>query len=184
MDRHPRWTLTFSDPDLIGWVTVAAYLVCALLLARAALGAKRQRGFWWLAMAVLLSLGINKQLDLHGLLTQTARDLFVMNGWYEWRRQAQALFVAGALGCSALLAWQAWRDARTAAMPMRLCMIGMAILATFVLVRLGRIYHAGLSDSIAGHGAVLPHLLELSGIAVIAASAIAETIRNGRGRRQ
>lgn len=168
MDRHPRWTLGIADPSLIGWATVVAYLLCAILLARTARQAREERHLWWLAMALVLALGINKQLDLQTWLTQTMRDIFVRGGWYEWRRLAQALFVTGAtIGAGTIGVW-ALRMAGRSSLAIRRCMVGCAILITYILMRLATIHHAGLPGAIAGRESIVPPVLEFAGITIIA----------------
>ncbi|RYG87135.1 MAG: hypothetical protein EON58_21005, partial [Alphaproteobacteria bacterium] len=72
-----------GDPDIVGWLTVVAYLVAALLSfasyrkptmmpspgEKAYSSLLVRRRFWLLVTITLIALGINKQLDLQTLLT-------------------------------------------------------------------------------------------------------------------
>ncbi|MGE3778461.1 MAG: hypothetical protein AB7F89_14845, partial [Pirellulaceae bacterium] len=79
------WQFGINDPSFIAWVICGAYLLAAGLswLARAsdryAPGAGA-RALWGLLCPVLLGLGVNKQLDLHHLLLQVARDALSNRG--------------------------------------------------------------------------------------------------------
>ena len=69
-----HWSPGIGDPSVMGWVTVALYLVAAWLcflcsrrsrvLARRASGARWEPRLWGLFALFLLALGVNKQLDL------------------------------------------------------------------------------------------------------------------------
>jgi hypothetical protein len=90
-----RWEAGIGDPTVIGWVTVAAYAVAALLSLRCARRAAEplEFRFWAVLSVALVLLGINKQLDLQSLVTQVGRDLAFAQGWYENRRIVQAAFI-------------------------------------------------------------------------------------------
>ena len=68
----------------------------------------RERGFWLGAGAVLVTLGIAKQLQLQDELTGAARAMLKAAGWYEWHEEAQWFLVGlvgiGFLACGTLLA--------------------------------------------------------------------------------
>src|SRR5580693_6074196 len=84
-----RWKPGIGDPTVMGWVTVAAYFVavigCFLAAWREPLpdGTRRPRSrpskFWLALAALMVALGINKQLDLQSLATQIGRD--AIRGW-------------------------------------------------------------------------------------------------------
>ena len=84
-----RWRPGIGDPTIMGWVTVAAYLVAALGCGLAAWcepdfdGSRRPRSrpsrFWLALTTLLVALGINKQLDLQTFVTQVGRD--TINAW-------------------------------------------------------------------------------------------------------
>ncbi len=106
-----RWRPGIGDPTVMGWVTVAAYLVAALGCGLAAWrepmpdGTRRPRSrpsrFWLVLAALMLALGINKQLDLQSLVTQIGRDVVRALGLYSERRELQLGFIlAVALVCA------------------------------------------------------------------------------------
>jgi hypothetical protein len=60
-----RWEIGIGDPTPLGWITVAAYAAAAVLAWRNAGAARRTavpHSFWIALTALMLALGINKQL--------------------------------------------------------------------------------------------------------------------------
>src|SRR5256885_2005164 len=89
---HFNWTPGIGDPTLAGWLTVALYLVGAVLCWRLARQAglenavrSRERRTWRAISVLFLALGINKQLDLQTALTEAGRVLAHYQGGYEHR---------------------------------------------------------------------------------------------------
>jgi len=177
-----RWSPGIGDPTVLGWVTVAAYLVAAWLCYRAAgtssegLGdagtsTRRERILWILFAGSLLLLGLNKQLDLQSALTEALRIVSRNQGWYESRREYQLAFVevlalAAVAGFGALVAFT-WRLSRS----IKLAGLGLGFLGAFVLVRAASFHHA---DQLLGTrvlGLKARWLLELGGIAIAALGA-------------
>lgn len=178
-----RWRPGIGDPSLLGWATVASYAVAAWLCREAARRAGRtahtvarlapvhaadQRAlaaFWTGACALLVLLGVNKQLDLQSLLTQVGRDLAIAQGWYETRHRVQVAFVAGLAGLGALagagVAWRLRRVLGRVAGPL----LGLAAIAVFVVVRAASFHHVDLRL----HGGPLPlnPVFELGGIVLV-----------------
>lgn len=109
--REFNWTPGIGDPTVGGWLTVALYLVTAVVcwqvarrLRESSAGDTRSEAFAWSAIAILfVMLGINKQLDLQSAVTEIGRVLAHAQGWYERRGTVQLLFVA-AIGGICLLA--------------------------------------------------------------------------------
>lgn len=138
-----RWQAGIGDPTLVGWVTVVAYFAAALLSARCARRAAVPLEFrFWLVLALsLVLLGINKQLDIQSLFTQTARDLAFAQGWYEKRRLYQAAFIgfliAAGVASSALLIWVA----RRLSFSTQLAAAGLIFLAVFIVIRGASFHH-------------------------------------------
>ena len=99
----------------MGWIITVAYFVAAFLCWRAGLAEKKQslisefpKNYWlWFGLAaVLLVLGINKQLDLQTLLISLGRGIAIECGWYDSRRQIQIDFVLlAALFSSIFFEW-------------------------------------------------------------------------------
>lgn len=187
-DWHPG----IGDPTFLGWFTVAAYAATALLCFRrfrlaappvppthqGILAARTRRRFWLITGAVLVALGINKQLDLQSFALDVGRTLAKSEGWYESRRAVQYVFltgfaVAGAAAAMALI----WVFRRGGAW-VRLAQFGLVALCAFVIVRAALFHHVDtmLGTSIGFFR--LNHILELGGIAVIAAAAIGAGARH------
>jgi hypothetical protein len=185
-----HWRRSFGDPDLLGWIITAAYLVAAALCARAALvlarretGPTSARGWAWLA-AVLALLGVNKQLDLQILL----RDAIVLTlsaaGWHRWYERHRPWLAGGfvlALGIVfAAAAYGARRRLAAAARRNKLAAAGVVLLVCFILIRAGS--SAPVLHPLNGKRAMPLHLaLELGGVCLIGASALRSSHRS-RGR--
>jgi hypothetical protein len=199
MEHGVEWTPGIGDPTVMGWLTVVAYFVAAWLCLRAFKSEKRgpdrpyrqaipalvrvlkkhwpsppapaRRAALWLVLAFVLgALGVNKQLDLQTLFTQTLRDLARAQGWYERRRPYQVAFIA-AVGLTsaagtALLAFAMRRVLHR----IWLGLLGLGLLAGFVLIRAASIHQV---DVMLKRGVVrLNWVLELGAIGVIALSAL------------
>lgn len=174
------WRPGIGDPTLMGWITVGGYGAAAMLCARrvrhAAVGEPfRGSGpnvlFWGALVAALLLLGVNKQLDLQSWLTWTVRRIAWEQGWYEHRRVMQAAFVVAlalamiaGLGLAAAKLRHASRRARTA-------LLGAAFLTGFVITRAASFHHVDVLLRMDLAGTRINWLLELGGIALIAAAA-------------
>jgi hypothetical protein len=183
-----RWHPGIGDPSVMGWVTVAAYATAAGLCAYCASREVRAGGgkpaFWLTLALVMLALGINKQLDLQSWLTETGRDLAIAQGWYPGRRLVQQWFIAGLAFCGALtLGWmyRAFGDLGGAA---RLAMLGLVLLAVFVVVRAASFHHVDVMLGVKLIGMKINWILELGGIAIVVAGALAQLqVSRGRSRR-
>lgn len=178
-----RWHPGIGDPTPIGWFTVFVYVVATITAARAAshsrtIGsegdASEERApafaaFWILVAVATLALGINKQLDLQTWLTETMRDLARAQGWYEGRRRVQLVFVV-AIGLAGLATTAGLGFAlRRGLGRIRLALVGLGILATFIVVRAASFHHF---DVLIVDGPLpLNPILELSGLAAIALGA-------------
>ncbi len=109
----------FGDLTVLGWTVFLAYFGAAALCYRAAASCWRDPGassrlcrVWIALSAILVILGVNKQLDLHVWLNAYGRKLAESEGWYQNRGFAQVTFfsglavaVAGSLLC--FLIWMA-----------------------------------------------------------------------------
>lgn len=154
-DASGAWSPGIGDPTLWGWLIVAAYGAAAALAWRAwrlerramdAAGTPQERALrrpivWLGVCAVLLALGINKQLDLQTYITELGRRLALAQGWYERRRMVQAAFVAavGVGGVAAGVAMLRWLGpARRRYLPVA---IGLAMLLAFIVVRAASFHH-------------------------------------------
>jgi hypothetical protein len=163
----------------MGWLTVAAYGLAAIIAFFAARRAGRAPGLatgsratWLMVSALMTFLCLNKQLDLQSLFTDIGRVVAYQQGWYEDRREFQKWFVMGALGASCLTALvtiivfhRFWRNHFLLA-------FGLAFMITFIGVRAISFHHvdAFLGSRVAG--AKMNWVLELGGIALVMIAAI------------
>jgi hypothetical protein len=172
LDAAGRWTPGLGDPTVMGWVTVAVYGVAAWLCWRVARHAHAEGGSWrlWATLAaVLLALGVNKQLDLQSLFTQVGRDLALAQGWYEQRRLMQGAFI-GALAAAAIgLGW--WLRTELRQRDQRLAALGLCFLMAFVVMRAASFHHMDLLIGFSIAGIKMNWVLELSGLVVIIVAA-------------
>jgi hypothetical protein len=173
------WSPGIGDAHVMGWVTVAVYVAASAACVSAArlVGAdpdasRRERLFWWVSAGMLLLLAVNKQLDLQSLLTSIARCMAVEQGWYDMRRDVQLWFVetvavlgAVALAAAALYFRKTFR--RTG-----LAVLGLAFVATFVVVRAASFHHVDLLIDREVFGLRLNWILELSGPCLILWAAV------------
>jgi hypothetical protein len=163
----------------MGWVTVVAYFVAAVLCGVFAYRAwsdplprwRTHLAFWGGLALVLVLLAINKQLDLQSLFTQIGRDLAKQQGWYAERHEYQqrfivGLFFAGAatLVAAAILLTGTWR--RTG-----LALFGLIFLVVFILIRAASFHHVDHLLGVRFAGMKMNWLLELSGILCIGLAA-------------
>lgn len=164
----------------MGWATVVFYFAAALMagvvVARSAgfppQTQRAERYFWIALCALLIALGVNKQLDLQSLLTAIGRCVAQVGGWYAERRQAQALFIAGLLAvCLALAATVAFmlRNTLRRQAP---ALAGAALLMSFVMARAVGFHHVDALISTRVGGWRVNWLLEIGGIALVAAGAL------------
>ena len=175
-----RWSPGIGDPTIGGWVSVALYAgvawACHRILSR-----RRQRPvvldrnepfLWRLLFIGVMTMGINKQLDLQSALSEWARLMAHEQGWYENRRQYQLAFIAAmpvamltAFSALALMIW------RTPA-PTLLACAGAAGLVAFIAIRAASFHHV---DEILNSqlGVLrLNWLLEIGSLAVIGLGAL------------
>ncbi len=162
----------FNDPTGVAWFVVAMYFIGAAVAVAAGQSAGgRDARFWYGTAFLLVLLGLNKELDLQSLLTEFARDLAHETGWYEQRRQFQALFLAalaiGGLAAAALLVG----GLRPSPWPVKAAAAGIVLLLTFIFMRAASFHH--LDDWVTLEVGFMRSgwWLELAGIAVIASSA-------------
>jgi hypothetical protein len=172
-----RWHPGIGDPNATGWITVAAYLgtavLCACCAAREPPGGRRRR-LWGGYALLLFALGINKQLDLQTWFTEIGRDIAMAHDWYADRAGVQRGFIA-ALAASGvvsliglLVASRGLGRALTAAAS------GLLFLVVFVVVRATSFHHVDAWLGFELGGRVRMNVaLELGGIAIIAAAALA-----------
>ena len=149
------WKPGIGDPTVYGWLTVAAYAIGALCCWRARRNAPpRERGFWLVLTGIMAFLCVNKQLDLQTLLTDVARHHARTHGWYgnlvRMRRARGTLWGAS---------------------------IGLALLLLFVFVRAVSFDKVDRLIGLHLGGMLANQVMELGGIAIVAAFAWAASRR-------
>lgn len=173
----------FAHDSPVAWFIVAAYFcgaAVAFVASRAA--SDRRETIFWLGCALLLILlGLNKQLDFQSVITNVGRTLAHEEGWFEYRRLVQAVFVialgAGASGAMLVL----WLWLRRSSRPVKVAASGLVLLLAFIVLRAASFHHmdAWVTTDVAGMRS--GWWLELAGILVIGASAFAYS-RGNRAR--
>ncbi|PIE22420.1 MAG: hypothetical protein CSA62_12455 [Planctomycetota bacterium] len=144
-----RWLERLGDSAPIDLVITFAYFACAWLGWRASRSEDRSSTesvaqlLRWLAIS-LIALGINKQLDLQILLTQSGRWLAWHQGWYGERRSVQLAFlILVALASTGLLLWALLRlqPHLQRGKGLRWTLTGFALLIAFVMMRAASFHH-------------------------------------------
>jgi len=171
------WQLQFDNPDFLGWLVVAAYLLAAVSCGWVALKTDKSvsagRKIWGLLAIVLLCLGVNKQLNLQTLMIVIGRHAALVEGWFEHRRLVQAIFCAAfALLGLCLLGFFAATGKRFIGQN-RLAFAGVIVLLFFVMLRSSTINHASQLIGINLKDEHWAWILELCGSILIALSAAA-----------
>lgn len=174
-----KWRPGIGDPTWMGWLTVVAYAVTAMLAFRAARATTRMPGAgsadrtaWLLVALLMVLLCVNKQLDLQSLLTDLGRVTARRQGWYWNRHEVLGWFVY-AIGSAFLIGGtllgvlfpRFWR--RHA-----LLGVGLAFLLAFIAVRALSLHRMDALINYRWHGIRMNWLLELAGIAMVAVSAL------------
>ena len=169
-------TAQLVESGIDDWVTVAAYLLAAVLCwvaARAVrgLGAPVERLFW-LAAAILLGFfAVNEILDLQTLLTAAGRTMAREEGWYRERRAFQWWFMIGlgsmvTIGLIAvgwlLRSLRAW---------VHLALTGFVLIAVFDILRAASMHHVDQIFRRGSTGFGFGSVMELGGIAIVAFAA-------------
>jgi hypothetical protein len=175
-----RWKPGIGDPTVVGWLTVVAYLVAAVCCGRAAWrepmpgGRTRSKpaAFWLFLSAMMVLLGINKQLDLQSFFTFVGRRVLASLGMYQERRHLQVLFIGGvAASCLVLLGGSLW-FARRSLRHRWLALIGMTLVMGFVVIRAASFHHVDALLASRLGGLKWNWILELGGIFIVAVGAL------------
>ncbi|NVD43439.1 hypothetical protein [Qipengyuania atrilutea] len=183
------WQASIADADLADWITVAAYLIAAVLTYRAASSARprsehRERLFWLASTALLVFLAVNELLDLQTLITTIGKEHARANGWYEERRTYQAIFIA-ALAAAAIAFGLAvlWLIRRMHS-GVKIAVLGFVFIGAFVLGRAASFHHfdemLGRGPDSFNYGSVQ----EVFGVAIVGLAAVVYRARKKRRRRR
>ncbi|MBJ7395704.1 MAG: hypothetical protein JHC76_06605 [Akkermansiaceae bacterium] len=165
-----RWRPTIGDPTIMGWITVAAYALCALLMLAVWYRKREQKWLWFtLSMALLC---VNKQLDLQSLFTDLGRIAAYHQHWYEQRRDFQKWFVLAVLLVAISVGgWFIIRHLNSCRNN-KILTLGFLFLLTFILIRAISFHHFDLFLKDQFLRVKMNWLLELSGIFLITLGAV------------
>lgn len=165
-----------GDLSVLGWTVFLAYFGVAALCYHSAASCGRDPGassrlcrVWIALSAILVLLGVNKQLDLHVWLNAYGRMLAESEGWYQNRWIAQVTFFSGfaaaVVVAGLFLIWLGWGHLRLISG----ALLGMAGLAAFLLIRAISFDVLDLRTYVGG--IKLHELLEMAGLLLIGVSA-------------
>ena len=175
------WRPGIGDPTFMGWFTVVCYFATAYLCGRAAgsvqsgevPGSRRgSRAFWVILTGMFLVLGVNKQLDLQTLLTQVARELAIVQGWYGERQHFQRQFVmcTAIVGAAALVFFGVL--IRRTIVRQGLALIGAAFVVCFVVIRASSLHYVDHALGVRIGHMKMNWMLELTGVVCTGIGAI------------
>jgi len=181
-----RWRPVIGDPTIVGWATVAAYALAAVLALALTVSPKgrSERWFWCVLFILLGFLAINKQLDLQTLLTVTARCMAQIDGWYAQRRSIQVYFIIGVIVIAFAFALVLFIALRRNLGRVWMAALGFTLLLAFVAIRAAGFHHMDLLISTSILGVKLNWVMELTGIVLITLNAITLLIRSPTSRRE
>jgi hypothetical protein len=172
-----NWKPGIGDPTFVGWFTVFAYFSTAALcgyvahrLDRRTKGAQRRT--WWILALVLIALGINKQLDLQGLLTDWGRAFAYRHGFYENRRALQLIFLFLLVMVSLTALLLLFRMNRHVWHEQGFMLVGSVVLVAFVFVRAASFHHFQEFFALPLGGVRLHRVIELFALASLAAASL------------
>ncbi len=184
-----HWRPGIGDPTLIGWLTVAGYLIAAGFCGACAWRADRvsladrfrqHRVFWWGLAVIMLLMAINKQLDIQSWFTMVGKQLAKAGGWYSLRRTFQIWFIAGiALSGLIFLMWLSWTF-RLRWRQYGLALFGIVFLVSFVIIRAASFHHVEQFLGWQSAGFRMNWILEIGGIACVGTSALISILSGAR----
>lgn len=179
-----RWAPQIGDPNVAGWLTVLAYLACAVLghlvLRKRRDLSARARRFWLLLTGVMLFLAVNKQLDLQSALTATGRCIAHAQHWYDERRVFQRHFIEGlVLLVCALMVFGLYL-LRADLRKNGLALLGLAVVGGFVAVRAVGFHHFDTLINKSLFTLRVNVVFELTGLVLIAINAFALLLAHPR----
>jgi hypothetical protein len=170
-DLHEWIASVVSDFTVWSWVINIAYILSFILtiffIRRIRNLKNKELRFLWICIAaVLLLLGINKQLNFQTLLIIVGRSLADKQDWVENIRKIQALFTAVfCLGIAVTGTLVLFRIRRVLSIAW-IEITGIALLSVFTIIRAGSINHVGKVEKVANMFNHI-HAIELAGILII-----------------
>jgi len=185
----PHWRPGMGDPTAAGWAITIGYLLgLALCLWNLFLtryespspGRRRHALFWIALSALMLGLGLNKQLDLQTWLWLAGKHIAREQGWYEQRRAVQAIFVGGiglsGLALLSLFYWLVRDDLRRHLA----ALLGITSLLSFVSVAAASLHHIDVVLGWRYAQLSIGRTLEAGGVLLVCASALHAAIVSKR----
>ena len=135
------WRPGIGDPTFMGWLTVAVYLLTAIacwLRAQTAVSNSdfQFHGRFWRGLAaILLLLGINKQLNFLSLFTSLGRTWAWHQEWWQERQLVQFWLIGTFIALILILVIiSSWRLRHLSGRYLR-ASVGILLLGGFVLIR-------------------------------------------------
>lgn len=168
------WTPQIGDPELTGWLTVLAYLIC-LVLAIMVLRRRppaAARGLWGTIVILMALLAVNKQLDLQTAMTAAGRCIAFAQGWYDNRWLVQLAFIAGLFVFLLIAMTVTLRSLRGHLRANGVALLGLAVLCGFVMVRASSFHHVDSFLSMDFANIPFNFLFENTGLLLIALNAL------------
>lgn len=169
-----NWSPGIGDPSFAGWLTVALYLVAAVVcwrVARRLAGSDagtRSEAFVWRVIAILfLALGINKELDLQSAFTEIGRAVALAQGWYERRETVQFYFIVLVAAVCLLVAATLVMLIRKSPAATWLAVLGTTVVLVFVAIRAASFHHVDRFIGTTMLGLRWNWILEIGGILLV-----------------
>jgi len=121
----------------------------------------------------MIALGLNKQLDVHKLLTEIGREIVKNHGWRAQRKNIQTAFVLGLACVGLILVVGKLYLIRNRLREFGLALIGLMSLLAFTIFRAASLYRLGnLVNRLPYYGDEMNAGLELGGAFLVALGAL------------
>jgi hypothetical protein len=173
-----QWHPGISDPTPMGVIIFVCYFigaaVCGVRAWRCLHTPALRKGhfrFWVFCGFALVLFGLNKQLDLHQLISQLGRDWARADGWYQDRREIQSLFMKCLAGAAAVTLLAILWALRGMTFRYYIALLGLMFLGFYVLIRTASFHNVDQFLGLGTEGFRLAWLVELGGIAITAVAA-------------
>ena len=181
-----HWRPGIGDPTFMGWLITAAYFITSVSCGICAWRTDRispinrsgyHRVFWWSLFAIMLIMGMNKQLDLQCLLIVVIKQIAQNQNWYSKRHILQVWFAAGiTIFSMVLLIWLGWKLKRQWRQ-YGLAIIGIVLLIAFVIITIAPVHCMNQFLGLQPGDRLIKSIFEISGIVLIGISALMGIIR-------
>ncbi|WP_283195540.1 hypothetical protein [Rhizobium sp. AN80A] len=148
MIQEFSWRPGIGDPTVVGWFTVALYLLAGVTCWRTAgfagsrhLPGSTEAATWRMISVAFFCLGINKQLDLQSAFTQIGRMIALAGGWYEQRRTVQLYFILAIAVVGIVVTSVVLFRVRRSPRELMLALAGSMLVFGYVVIRAGSFQH-------------------------------------------